>query len=228
MQGRFLHFLPLSVYVTNLGLSDVERQQIVDDIDQSQKDNVTKDSISSWTGDLHGHHELHSSPVYNRLFSLLGEQIRQYVLGLKIDEKYFDFYFTRSWGTKQTINRKIEYHRHLQSHISAVYYARVPDNSGDFYVATDDHQNEIIPGLFREDNYAKGVVKYGCQFTMAELPIEVDDDMLLLFPSKTAHRTGVSQTKEPRYSVAIDIMCALKDASRFEIGLTPVHSWRKV
>lgn len=227
MTGTYMHFMPVSVYAVKLGLKAEERQELIDNIDASYSANDTSNSESTWTGDVHGFHELHNHPAYLRLFGLIGEQIREYVTGLNIATEAFDYYYTRSWATKQIQDRMIAHHRHDQSHISAVYYPRVPENSGDFYVATDNHQNEIITGLFRPEYYEKGVVKAGMPHSTAELPIKVEDDLLLIFPSKTAHRTGKSESNLPRYSIATDLMCVLKNADDWEIGLPPLHTWRK-
>jgi hypothetical protein len=226
-QSNLSHFFPLSVYSAKLGLTDIERERIIEDIDASVSFNDQTNEISTWTGDVHGFHELHNNPVYLRLFGLIGERVRDYVRDLNINADVFDYYFSRSWATKQTVGKQVDYHRHDQSHISAVYYPRVPANSGDLYLATDNHQNEIMSGLFRQEHYEKGIVKVGAPHSMAEVPFKVEDDLLVIFPSKTAHRTGLSATDVPRYSIATDILCVLKDASDFEIGLPPIHSWKK-
>jgi len=227
MKGRFFNYLPVSVYAAKAGLTVEERQLIIDQIDESFTKVDRSNSESTWTGDVHGFHELHNHPTYLRLFGIIGEQVREYISGLQINEHLFDYYYTRSWATKQVQDKMIAHHRHEQSHISVVYYPSVPEQSGDFYVATDNHQNEIITGLFREEQYKKGVVKSGSQLSSAELPIKVEDDLILIFPSKTAHRTGISQSSSPRYSIATDIMCILKNANDWEIGLPPIHTWRK-
>jgi uncharacterized protein (TIGR02466 family) len=219
--------MPLSVYSAKAGLSETEREQIVESIDASVSSKDETNETSTWTGDVHGFHELHNHPVYQRLFGLIGDHVRRYIDQLNINTQTFDYYYTRSWASRQTKGRQIDYHRHEQSHFSVVYYPKVPTNSGAFCLATDNHQNEIVEGMFRHEYYDKGIIKTGASHTMAEIPLDVTDDDLLIFPSKTAHRTGVSDTDKPRYSIASDLLCVLRDADSFEIGLPPIHTWKK-
>ena len=72
---------------------------------------------STWTGDINGFHELHNHPIYLRLFGIIGEQVREYISGLQINEQLFDYYYTRSWAAKQVQDKMIAHHRHEQSHI---------------------------------------------------------------------------------------------------------------
>ena len=226
-QSNLMHFMPVSVYSAKAGLSQEDRNQIVADIDASVASHDETNSSSTWTGDVHGFHELHNHPAYTRLFGVIGDHVRSYIEQLNINTEIFDYYYTRSWASRQTRGRQIDYHRHEQSHFSVVYYPKVPAQSGAFCLATDNHQNEIVDGMFRTEYYEKGIIKAGAPHTMAEIPLDVKDDDLLIFPSKTAHRTGVSGTDEPRYSIASDLLCVLRDADSFEIGLPPIHTWKK-
>ena len=226
-ESNLLHYFPLSIYCVKLGLTDEQRNEIIKDIDKSAAKTDETNDVSTWTGDVHGYHELHHDIPYIPLFNSIGAHVRKYIDELSINTDTFNYYYTRSWATKQIRGRQIDYHRHEQSHISLVYYPKVPKDSGAFYIATDNHQNEIISGLFRKEYYEKGTIKVGAPHTMAEIPLNVEDDTLLIFPSKTAHRTGVSNTDEPRYSIASDLLCVLGTANKYEIGLPPVHTWKK-
>lgn len=225
--NNLIHFMPVSVYSAKAGLSDEDRASIVSQIDASVASCDNTNETSTWTGDVHGHHELHNHPTYTRLFGIIGEHVRRYIDQLNINTEMFDYYYTRSWASRQVRGKYIDYHRHDQSHFSVVYYPKVPEQSGNFHIATDNHQNEIVKGMFRPEYYESGVVKSGALHSMAEIPLNVAEDDLLIFPSKTAHRTGVSSTDEPRYSIASDLLCVLRSADSFEIGLPPIHTWKK-
>lgn len=227
MNGTLLSFFPLTLYATKLGLAKSVRDQIVFDIDESSDKSSFVNDMSSWTGDVSGFHEVHNNPVYAPLFAMLKPALVEYNTAAGITPETYDYWYTRSWGVKQTEGRVVDYHRHDDAHLVAVYYPKVPEGAGQFSVATETHQNELFKGMFRAEQYEVGAVSLSNPHSSAEKPLQVEEDYLLVLPAKTAHRTLPNQSSEARYSVTIDILLTLKTAHGFEFGLPPVERWKK-
>lgn len=227
MIGKLFTLFPLTIYAAKAGLSQETRDAMVADIDKSVDASEYSNESSSWTGDVSGFHEIHKNPVYEPLFKLLKSALVEYNTAAGISEDTYDYWYTRSWGVKQVGSRVIDYHRHDDAHLVAVYYPKVPKGAGQFSLATENHQNELFKGMFRPEQYRDGAVSLSNPHSAAEKPLQVEEDYVLIFPAKTAHRTLPNQTDEARYSVTIDILLTLKSAQGFEFGLPPVERWRK-
>ena len=227
MKGSLFTFFPLTIYSVKLGLPQSVRDQMVADIDNSADASKFVNEKSSWTGDVSGFHEVHHNPVYAPLFSMLKPALVEYNTAAGITPETYDYWYTRSWGVKQTEKRVVDYHRHDDAHLVAVYYPKVPKGAGQFSLATDTHQNELFKGMFRSEQYEAGAVSLSNPHSSAEQPLQVEEDYLLILPAKTAHRTLPNATSEARYSVTIDILTTLKTAHGFEFGLPPVERWKK-
>ena len=57
---------------------------------------------------------------------------------------------------------------------------------------------------------------------MVDLPVEEDD--IVIFPSKTYHGTDPNNTNGARISIAVDVVMTLKDATGVEF-LLPPRTW---
>jgi hypothetical protein len=228
MIGRVNTFFPLSVYNVQVGLPEEQRQAMVDDIDASVQETGYTDQTSSWTGDLNGHHELAHKPIYKPLFDALKIALVEYHTATGVKEGIYDYWVTRSWGVKQTSGRFVDYHSHEDAHLVAVYYPRLPEGAGSFKLATETHQNAAFKAMFKPEQYRDGVVSLNNVHSAAEIPLNVQEDMLLIFPAKTLHRTAPNRSEAARYSVTADILMTLNSAQKFEFGLPPVERWKKV
>jgi hypothetical protein len=228
MKGQLNTFFPLSVYSSMAGLEPTLRQDMVRDVDEAVKATGYSDDVSSWTGDVNGYHCLHNNPLYAPLISAVREALIEYCTAIGITPGQYDYYFTRSWAVKQTKGRTVEYHRHDCSHISVVYYPEVPKGSGAFHLATDNHQNELFSGLFRPEQYSQRMVSLSNPHSASETALNVADDLMLIFPSKTGHRTAPNKSESPRYSITMDILMTLKSADKHEFGLPPVENWKQI
>ncbi len=224
------HFFPLSVYKTKLGLEKSYREQIIHEIQSDFKSNKQDpaNKNNAWTGDLHGFEFLHSRDLFEGLFREITKNIENYCRSLNVSENVFDFYYTRSWATVASGQQDIEMHEHMQSHISAVYYPNVPENSGRLLLEPPggSNQNEFIPGLLRSRNFHDGLIETSL-FLSPGHSINVETDDVLIFPSKTRHGTEQNKSQESRISIAADIVAVLKDSGSREFFFPPLDKWRK-
>lgn len=224
---EILNFFPLTIYVEKLGFAPKDRAQFGKWIEADAAGPVLKKGqTSTWTGDVNGHAFLHERAEFRPLFDAIDANLRRYTEQLGVDSKILDFYFTRSWGTVQKRGEKVAFHSHMQSHISAVYYPRVPQNSGMLMFDMNPNANEFIPGLIRTEHVQRNVIKPS-PLLAQNMNIGVADDMLVLFPSKINHATQANQSGQTRISIACDIVCTIKDPQGHEFFLPPLEKWKK-
>lgn len=225
---EILNFFPLTVYVNQLGFSANERKEMVRLIVGDAEGNTpkTKSKTSAWTGDVNGFAFLHERPEFEKLFTAIDQNLNQYLEELGAVSKLVDFYFTRSWGIVQKKGEKVAFHTHMQSHISAVYYPVVPENSGMLMFDMNPNSNEFIPGLIRPQHVEKGYIRPS-PLLAQNMNIGVREDMLVIFPSKTNHATQANTTGQTRVSISSDIVCTVKDPAGHEFFLPPLERWRK-
>jgi uncharacterized protein (TIGR02466 family) len=226
--SQLINLFPLTVYAADVGFSDEERKKLSDLVQRdAQSDQpITKSEDTSWTGDVNDHAFLHKRKEFGNLFREMDRHLRLYMEQMGIDPSFFDFYFTRSWGTVSKGEEHIAYHKHMQSHLSVVYYPKVPEGSGALVCNMEELPNEFIPGLIREQHAEAGILK-GADQMAQNMNIWVKDDVLLIFPSKTRHATEPNMTTETRISIAADVICILKDPKGREFCLPPIKEWRK-
>lgn len=227
MIGSIRSLFPLTVYTARAGISEDNRKKIVAHIDSCAEKTDDEKREYSWTGDINGHHDLQHHDLYQGVIHAMGAGIQEYMAALGYNIDRFVPYFTKCWGVKQSETRIVPHHDHGSAHLSAVYYPSVPAGSGAFALANYNHPNELFTTAFNEDSYVDGNINRTVH-TDAEQYIQVEDDLLLLFPSKTKHRTMPNQSSEPRYSVTADIVLTMKSVDRVEYGLPPLELWKKI
>lgn len=224
------NFFPLTAYKSKLGLAESYRVELLKEITKDyKKENIDhKKNETAWTGDVSGFEFLHVRKSFENLFKEISNQVETYRETLKVADNVFDFYYTRSWATVTTNQQDIQFHKHLQSHITAVYYLKVPKDSGDIILEPflGYNQNEFIPGLLQKKSFTDGTLEPSLYLSPgAGINVETDD--ILIFPSKTSHGTVKSKAQESRISISADIVAVLKDSNSKEYFLPPLDMWRK-
>jgi hypothetical protein len=226
MIGTISNLFPLSIYRVKGGLTEEVRTSLVEAIDSCIED-TDADVDGVWTGDVKGHHSIHNEEVYRPVFDLFDLAIKEYIEAIGINKDAYDTYYTRSWGVRQRGNKIVEPHTHAVSHLTAVYYPKIHEGSGDLQVGLPSNPNELFGGLFNTDSYNDGTLNIRNPLCLEEREVKVEEDLLVLFPSKTQHRTTQNTSDESRYSITTDVLLVLRDANRAEHGLPPIEEWRK-
>ena len=226
MIGKISNLFPLSIYQVNGGLSKQVRDNLVKEIDNSIEVSGSE-AEGTWTGDVEGYHNIHKTEVYRPVFTLFAKAVREYTKAMGVKDNEYDTYYTRSWGVRQRSNKIIEPHTHAVSHLTGVYYPKVPEGSGNLVVHPKEHQNELFGGLYNVDSYGDGSIDLGNPLCSDNHGIKVTEDLLVLFPSKTPHKTSPNVSDKSRYSISTDILFVLKDAHKKEHGIPPIEEWRK-
>ena len=227
-----IHIFPLTLYQNMIGLTENEREILIQEIYNQEKQGKNPDyrirnKNNAWTGDTQGFEYLFSNKKFKKLFSLISLHIKEYakIIGLNTDK--IDFYYQRAWAT---ISRKGEYiskHEHCQSHITFAYYLKKNQQDGGIRFHNLAAQNEISRGSFDSQTLVdKDFIElnYSNSPAMNFLP---KTDQIIIFPSKTLHSTLPSSNDDERISISADVSIITKNSENLENLLTPIDKWEK-
>lgn len=226
------NFFPLSILQDQIRLSNEEKDNLINDIREMKKNSKNKNyklNQASWTGDTQGYEYIYNNPRFNNLFIEIKKKIEIYLDFLKIDREQIEIFIQRSWATISVGNEVISKHQHLQSHLSFSYYLKKNMNDSNFIIYDDEKKNEFIPGLFGSKTLIqKKLIKEITFPTATRVSLEVKENDILIFPSKTPHSTDQIETNSERISISGDVIFLAKNTSLIE-HLTPnFKNWKKL
>ena len=95
---------------------------------------------------------------------------------------------TTSWITKHDKGDQAQIHSHQNSIISGVYYLKTAENCGDLYFNRGIGRESFLSETFHFDRIRETTINGNRH------RIEVNEGMLLLFPSTVKHGTAVMRT----------------------------------
>ena len=201
----------------------------IKDMKNNSKNSKYKVNDASWTGDTQGHEYLHKDLNFNNLFVKINEKIENYLDFLKVDKNQIETYISRSWATISSGKEVISKHQHLQSHVSFAYYLKKISSDSNFIVYDEEKKNEFIPGLFGSKTLVqKKLIKEITLASATKISLPVNEDDIVIFPSKTLHSTDQIKTNNDRISISGDIIFLAKDTNTLE-HLTPsFENWKKL
>ena len=229
---NIINLFPLTIIKDKIDMSEQEKLLMIEEIRKMKKDSKNlayQTKSNSWTGDTQGFEFIHKSKSFEKLFSEIKKRVIAYLNCVEIDEKLVDIYIQRSWATISEGDERIKKHKHFQSHISFAYYLRKNKSDSNLIIFDENYNNEIMPGIFRSENaLQKGIVKKMNQFNVTQAIVNVEENDIIVFPSKTIHSTQVSQNNDERISISADIICVAKDSRLLEMGLPPLNEWTKI
>jgi len=226
------NFFPLSILQDQIKLTDEEKINLINDIRDMKNNSQNSDyklNKASWTGDTQGHEYIYNNPKFSNLFEEIKKKIQIYLDFLKIDQDQIETYIQRSWATISVDSEVISKHQHLQSHLSFAYYLKKSKEDSNFIIYDDEKKNEFIPGLFGSRTLVqKKLVKQITLATATKISLDIKEDDIVIFPSKTPHSTDQIKTNAERISISGDIIFLAKDTNSIE-HLTPnFRNWKKL
>ena len=226
------NFFPLSILQDQIKLTDEEKINLIDDIRVMKSNSQNSDyklNKASWTGDTQGHEYIYNNPKFNNLFEEIKKKIQIYLDFLKIDKDQIETYIQRSWATISVGSEVISKHQHLQSHLSFSYYLKKNKEDSNFIIYDDEKKNEFIPGLFGSRTLVKKkLIKEVTLATATRVSLEVKEDDIIVFPSKTPHSTDQINGNTERISISGDVIFLAKNTNLIE-HLTPnFNNWKKL
>ena len=199
------------------------------DMKKNSKNVNYQTKTNAWTGDTQGYEFIHKNKNFKKLFDEIAKRVWVYLNYIEIDKELIDLYIQRSWATISEGNERIKKHRHFQSHISFAYYLKKNKEDSNFVVFDESYKNEVMPGIFRSDTaLKKGIVKKMNQFNVTQAVVNIQENDIVIFPSKTIHSTQPSFNNNERISISADIACVAKDSKLLEMGMPPLNEWTKI
>ena len=183
----------------------------------------------SWTGDTQGFEYLYKNKKFELLFQQIKKNLINYIKHLGVNEDKVDLYMTRSWATVSKGKERISQHKHKQSHISFAYYLKKEKDDANIVFFEEHFQNEFIPGLFTSPSLRnEKVIREINLFNAPKVDIKVEEDDIVIFPSKALHGTQHNKSNKERISISGDIVCIAKDSKLIENMMPPLNNWDKM
>ena len=229
---KVLNLFPSSIIQDKILIKKDIKEEMIKEIKTmvlNSKNKEDKGIEDSWTGDTQGFEYIFKNEKFNFLLQEIKKTIIKYINHLGINDDKIDIYMTRSWATVSNGKEKILPHKHKQSHISFAYYLKKSLEDSNIMFHNEHFQNEIIPGLFTNRSMrAGGVLKETNLFNARSLDINVEEDDIVVFPSKALHGTQSNRSNTGRISISGDIVCVAKESKLLENMMPPVHNWDKM
>ena len=229
---NLINLFPLTIIKDKIEISVEDKDVMISEIRDMKKNSKNlryQTETNAWTGDTQGFEFIHKNKKFKKLFDEIIKRVWGYLNCVEIDSKLVDIYIQRSWATISIGNERIKKHRHFQSHISFAYYLKKNKQDSNFVVFDESYKNEIMPGIFRSDTaLQKGIVRKMNQFNVTQAIVNVEENDIVVFPSKTIHSTQPTQNNDERISISADIVCVAKDSNLLEMGMPPLNEWTKM
>ena len=225
---QIFNLFPLTVIKDEISIENKEREVLVNEIKKMRKiKNDKKISPYAWTGDINGHEFLFSSDLFKNLSKKISNVIIEYLKNLEINVNYLDIYYQRSWATYTENEQSINFHTHSQSNISFAYYLLKPKNSGGIIFKSNELQNEIAKNIFTSSKLEKSLINKANAYNSDRSMFDLEQDSIIVFPSKTPHATSPNKSGQPRISISGDISIMLKESKGFEHLMPNYTNWTK-
>ena len=225
---QIFNLFPLTVIKDKISMENKERDILVNEIKKMKEINYSKKNSSyAWTGDINGHEFLFSSDLFKNLSRKISNVIIEYLKNLEINVGYLDIYYQRSWATYTENEQSINFHTHSQSNISFAYYLLKPKNSGGIIFKSNELQNEIAKNIFTSSKLEKSLINKANAFNSDRSMFDLEQDSIIVFPSKTPHATSPNRSGLPRISISGDISIMLKESKGFEHLMPNYTNWTK-
>ena len=229
---NLINLFPLTILKDKIDISDDEKSLMINEIRDMKKNSKNinyQTKTNAWTGDTQGYEFIHKNVKFQNLFKEISKRIWEYLNCVEIDSKLIDLYIQRSWATISEGNERIKKHRHFQSHISFAFYLKKNKQDSNLVMFDESYKNEIMPGIFRSDTaLQKGIVKKMNPFNVTQAIVNVEENDIIIFPSKTIHSTQPTESNDERISISADIVCIAKDSNLLEMGMPPLNEWIKM
>ncbi len=225
---KVFNLFPLTVLQNKIYIEEDERTILINEIKKMQSQKIDKIKSSyAWTGDTKGYEFLFSNTLFKNLSKKISTVIIEYLNLLEINTNNLDIYYQRSWATYTENEQNINFHTHSQSNISFAYYLLKPEKSGGIIFRSNDLQNEIAKNIFTNSKLEKSLINKANPYNSDRSMFDLDQDSIIIFPSKTPHATVPNKSGSPRISISGDISIMLKDSKGFEHLMPSFSNWTK-
>ena len=226
---KILNLFPLTVVQDSIMIEDKERNILIDEIKNMKfNSNQNNKSQYAWTGDTKGHEFLFSNDLFNNLASKISKSIIKYLNTLEINTQLLDIYYQRTWATFTENDQNINFHTHSQSNISFAYYLLKPPSSGGIIFRSNELQNDIAKNIFTNSKLEQSLINKPNAYNSDRSLFDLEQDSIIIFPSKTPHATSPNNSGLPRISISGDVTIMLKNSNGFEHLMPNFKNWKKL
>jgi len=223
---KALNLFPLTVFQDNISIDEKQRNLLINEITKMQS--IQDDQSSyAWTGDTKGHEFLFENKLFKDLAKKISSSVIKYLQILEINTNLLDIYYQRSWATFTKSEQNINFHTHSQSNISFAYYLLKPKDSGGIIFRSNELQNEIAKNIFTSSKLEKSLINKPNAYNSDRSVFDLEQDSIIIFPSKTLHATMPNKSDQVRISISGDITIMLKDSKGFEHLMPNFNNWTK-
>ena len=224
---KVFNLFPLTVLQSSIHIENSERNILINEIKKMKKQESNKKTSYAWTGDTKGHEFLFSNTLFKKLSQKISLTIIEYLKILEINTDNLDIYYQRSWATFTENEQSINFHTHSQSNISFAYYLLKPAKSGGIIFRSNELQNEIAKNIFTQSKLEKSLINKANPYNSDRSMFDLEQDSIIIFPSKTPHATLPNKSGFPRISISGDVSIMLKDSKGFEHLMPNFSNWTK-
>ncbi len=225
---QIFNLFPLTVMKDTIKIQDKEREDLIKEITKMKINNDEKKNKSNaWTGDTNGHEFLFANDLFKNLSIKISNVILNYLKTFEINTNLLDIYYQRSWATFTENEQNINFHTHSQSNISFAYYLLKPKGSGGIIFRTNELQNEIAKNIFTSSKIEKSLINKANPYNSDRSMFDLEQDTIIIFPSKTPHATVPNTSDLPRISISGDVSLMLKESKGFEHLMPNFREWTK-
>ena len=225
---KVINLFPLTICESKIEIDESERDILILEVNKMRNEEASnKKSTYAWTGDNKGHEFLFSNNLFKNLANKISYAIIEYLKVLEINTDLLDIYYQRSWATFTENDQQINFHTHSQSNISFAYYLLKPENSGGIIFKSNELQNEIAKNIFTNSKLEKSLINKPNAYNSDKSVFDLDQDSIIIFPSKTPHATLPNKSGQVRISISGDVTIMLKDSSGFEHLMPNFSNWTK-
>ena len=225
------NLFPLTIYKSKIELNMLEKESLENEIflmEKNTKNQDYKTHNKAWTGDTQGFANLHHNKKFENLFNQIKVHIQNYLEKLHIDTKQTNMCYQRAWATISRGLENISPHIHAQSHVSFAYYLKKSSSESKILFLDQNKNNEIIPGLFSSKSInKKNIIKERDEHNTSAITFDVEEDDIVIFPSKTLHSTQANIKNDLRISLSADITILAKDSENLEHLIPAFKDWKK-
>ena len=225
---QIYNLFPLTIIKETISLEEREREILINEIKNMKKNNTEeKKNKNAWTGDTKGYEFLFSNSLFKNLSNKISKTILKYLETFEINTDLLDIFYQRSWATITENEQSINFHTHSQYNISFAYYLLKPKDSGGIIFKSNELQNEIAKNIFTSSKLEKSLINRPNAYNSDRSMFDLEQDSIIIFPSKTPHATVPNNSGLPRISISGDISIMLKESKGFEHLMPNFNNWTK-
>jgi uncharacterized protein (TIGR02466 family) len=182
------------------------------------------------SGESTGMVYVHTDPALEAFFRFVSKCVASYMTELGLDISRLDINIVKTWISATNNTTVTPIHRHATSHLSFVYYMKMPKEADALMFQIFESPNEPYYGAFSESNFRqRSLVIDRNWLNSNSATIVPTEGQLLVFPSHLLHGTVKvgDMGDENRISLAGDVLLVFnEDRPNYATGVFDPSTWR--